>query len=68
MSDVSAIEIKVGNLIKGEIDNKNCLYNFKFDNQPFNLLNFKENITFKYNISFNNSQVTANCILYEKKI
>ena len=60
-------EIKVGNLIKGEIDNKNCLYNFKFDNQPFNLLNFKENITFKYNISFNNSQVTANCILYEKK-
>ena len=59
-------EIKVGNLLKSDIDSEKCLYYFKFDNKPFEFPNFKEDIIFKYNMSFNNSQVTASCKLSEK--
>ena len=58
-------EIKVGNLLKSKIDTKECLYHFNFGNEPFILPNFKEDIIFKYNMSFNNSQVTASCKLSE---
>ena len=56
-------EIKVGNLLKSGIDNDESKYYFKFDNEPFSLPNFKNNILFIFNMSYNNSQVTANCEL-----
>ena len=43
-------KIKDGKLIKVQIDKKK--YYFKFDNESFSLVNFKEKITFKNNISF----------------
>ena len=58
-------EIKVGNLLKGIIDQENCLYHFKFNNDPFKLPNFKKDIIFQFNMTYNESLVTANCTLSE---
>ena len=59
-------EIKVGNLLKNEPNKTSCLYNFKFDHEPFNLSNFQNDIIFQFNMSYNDSQVTAECKLSEK--
>ena len=57
-------EIKVGNLIKpSTIDTEESKYHFRFNNEPFSLPNFKEDILFKFNMSYNNSPVIANCEL-----
>ena len=59
-------EIKVGNLFKSKIDNDQCKYYFNFDIKSLNLQNIEEDILFNFNMSFNNEQVTANCILLTK--
>ena len=56
-------EIKVENLIKSKIDKDKSKFYFRFDNGPFSLPNFKNNLLFEFNMSYNNSQVTANCEL-----
>ena len=56
-------EIKVGNLLKSGIDKDKLKFYFKFDNGPYSLPNFKNNLLFEFNMSYNNSQVTADCEL-----
>ena len=58
-----AYKIEVDNILKIRIDKGESKYYFNFGDKLYKLPNFKENILFQFNMAFNNSEVTANCLL-----
>ena len=56
-------KIEVDNILKIRIDKGESKYYFNFGDKSYKLPNFKENILFQFNMAFNNSEVTANCLL-----